>query len=262
MEIEDVINKRLETLISETSNKENVAKLKAKHQEKLHFIPVEYRTLGNLLQDLNIKFGNFLEQLVLALIENEKNCEVLTEICEKKNNKFKISASVDALIDSYITKCQSEEVNCQIELPRLLEKISASNETATIETKHDVDILFKQKDTDTYFYIELKYNDDHDSGKLVDINRKLLKTYAYLTKKLNIKNYDKLVPILFYFNNQRRIGNIYLPENVNVMRGKQFFEKFLSCDYAEVASCLENIAQNKKTLKLFHKLNKKITGIK
>ncbi len=261
MTLEKFISKQLEKLIEETSSQSNIAKFRAKHQNKLHFVPLEYRVLGGLLHSLNIKFGNFLEQLITALVENDGNYKIITEICENRSNKFKISANVDALIDSYITRCQSEHVDCIVELPRLLQKICTSDEVATIETEHDVDILFLQKTTGIYFYIELKYNDDHDSGKFVDINRKLLKTYAYLSKKLNITNQDRLVPILYYFNEQRRIGNIYLPEDVNVYRGRQFFERFLSVEYNDVAKILETLAQYPETLKLFHKFNRKVTNI-
>ena len=60
-------------------------------------------------------------------------------------------------------------------------------EQNVVNITHDVDILFKNLKSNTYYYVEVKYNDDHDTGKFVDINRKFLKTYAYnLTGAYNL----------------------------------------------------------------------------
>ena len=74
----------------------------------------------------------------------------------------------------------------------------------------DVDALFAAK-TGIIIYLEIKYNDDHDTGKFVDINRKFIKTYAGLANHLNINSADELKPILYYFNPLKRWGPIYVP---------------------------------------------------
>ena len=53
----------------------------------------------------------------------------------------------------------------------------------------------------TYYYLEVKYNDDYDTEKLVDINRRFIRTSAYLINELNITSIEQFKPILFFFNN-------------------------------------------------------------
>ena len=48
-----------------------------------------------------------------------------------------------------------------------------------------IDALF-QPNEESYVYVEIKYNDDHDTGKFVDINRKFIKTYAGLVNDLGL----------------------------------------------------------------------------
>lgn len=108
------------------------------------------------------------------------------------------------------------------------------------------------------YYIEIKYNDDHDTGKFVDINRKIIKSYAYLVNKYNIKSNDELTPILFYFNNKRMKGNIYIPEPENVLRGRAFFERFLSIDYDEIDKYISDLSESDDVIKMFNDLYNKI----
>mgnify|MGYP000715850792 FL=1 len=122
--------------------------------------------------------------------------------------------------------------------------------------KHDVDILFRDKSTDIYYYVEIKYNHDHDMGKFVDINRKLLKTYAYLQRELG--NDKILKPILFYFNNKKMKGNIYLPESQIIYRGKRFFDSFTNIKYEDMDSYMKNISESPETIQAFNDLYKKI----
>lgn len=90
----------------------------------------------------------------------------------------------------------------------------------------------------------MKYNDDHDTGKFVDINRKFIKTYAYLTREFNISTKEELVPILFFFTNKRMKGNIYIPEQTNIRRGKDFFDEFLSIKYSDVDNYMSNLSES------------------
>jgi len=73
----------------------------------------------------------------------------------------------------------------------------------------DVDALFKSW-AGQIVYLEIKYNDDHDTGKFVDINRKFIKTYAGLVNLLGITDAAQLKPVLYYFNPVKRWGaNLY-----------------------------------------------------
>ena len=144
------------------------------------------------------------------------------------------------------------------EYQNLISKVKHNelNELNDIEDfKHDVDVLFKDKTTNVYYYVEIKYNDDHDTGKFVDINRKLLKTYAYLQRELGDV---ELKPILFYFNNKKMKGNIYLPEQIVIYRGKRFFETFTKIKYEDMDNYMKNISENEETIKIFDNLYNKI----
>ena len=46
---------------------------------------------------------------------------------------------------------------------------------------------------------------------------------------------------LFYFTNKRMKGNIYLPEDLCVYRGKRFFDEFASIDYALMDEYMRNM---------------------
>lgn len=117
------------------------------------------------------------------LVEND-DCKILEKYSGKKSNKFKISKEVDSLIDGYITNAQTI-LNFDIlkEFSKLQEKIKNNKSENLLTFKHDIDLLFSDK-KDQIYYVEIKYNDDHDTGKFVDINRKFIKTYAFLVMEL------------------------------------------------------------------------------
>ncbi len=166
------------------------------------------------------------------------------------------------LIDSYITKCQIDN-NMELEKSfiKLQNEIFENNKEQfgkIIYFKHDIDLLFKDKQTDIIYYLEIKYNDDHDTGKFVDINRKFIKTYAYLLNEFDLSSYDKLMPILFFFNNKKMKGNIYVPENSNIRRGKHFFDEFLTTSYRSVDEYLKQLSESEATIKSFDNLYKKL----
>lgn len=213
---------------------------------------------------MNIQFGNFIEKVMDEIIKDNENNEIITKYSGKKSNKFYLSKKSDSLIDSYITKCQVNnfsENQLKQEYEHLIEEIKNNETNVTNETetfKHDVDVIFKNKQTNVYYYVEIKYNDDHDTGKFVDINRKLLKTYAYLQRELGVN--IELKPILFYFNNKKMKGNIYLPENEAIFRGKRFFDNFTKINYEDVDCYMKNISENPETKKIFDNLYNKIVN--
>ncbi|HPK87298.1 MAG TPA: restriction endonuclease, partial [Atribacterota bacterium] len=146
-----------------------------------------------------------------------------------------------------------------IDRPELLKSIISfqQSDKDLITIKHDVDVLFKDR-LGTYYYVELKYNDDHDTGKFVDINRKFLKTYAGLIKKLEIKTTEQLKPILYYLNRKIMKGNIYIPEESHIYRGEKLFNEFLTIKYEDVDNYLKNVSEAEDIVEIFDKLYKKI----
>jgi len=237
--------------------------LSNKHSAKVHFIPYNYRIFGGLLQSMNIQFGNFIEKLITLILEQNTNLEIVNKYSGIKSNTFKLSNKSDVLIDNYITECQINYYS-ELELSKNYNDLcniiiqNEQNENDNLmQFKHDIDVLFRYKDdTNCHYYLEIKYNDDHDTGKFVDINRKLLKTYAYLVREFG--RGTKINPILFYFTNKKMKGNIYLPEKEVIFRGERFFNEFTNIKYSDIDRCLKSISEDEVTIKLFEDLYNKI----
>lgn len=254
----DLINIAVKQIINNSSCEEKINSLRKKHDEKIHFVPKRYRIFGGLLQSMNIQFGNFIEVLMTLIIENDGRYKIIERFSGNKNNLFELSKINDTLIDNYITKCQTEMIDLDKEFLCLLNQIIKNKNGESNTFKHDIDILFQNIQTKTYYYLECKYNDDHDTGKFVDINRKFIKTYAYLAKELDINSPQDLVPILFFFTNKKMKGNIYIPEYSNIYRGKRFFDVFLNVKYSDVDDYLSELSENDVTIESFQNLYRKV----
>ena len=254
--IENIIFTSVKKILKNLSSQEKIEKFKNIHSKKIHFIPEKYRIFNGLLQSLNIQFGNFIEELMFTLISKNSKYKIVDSISQNKNNKFQISKYNNNLIDQDIIKCQENEIeNLDIDFDSLLKEIfKHKDEEPIYEIKHDVDLLFKDEENNKFYYLEIKYNDDHDSGKYVDINRKFIKTYAYLLNKLKIDKYDSLIPIIFYFTNKKLKGNIYVPEKTNIKRGKHFFNEFLNIEYKDIETYMTTLSENENIIKLFDNL--------
>lgn len=247
-------------IINENVTDQKVQQLFAKHETKVHFVPIPYRVLGGLLQSLNIKFGNFLEELLGLVVENDNSVEALAD--SGKKIRLSITAQTDSMIDSYITSRQLPDSSdqCDDQFHELLEAIVRTETTSSSKkqtTTKDVDALFRNKRDGRIVYVEIKYNDDHDTGKFVDINRKFLKTYAGLVNRLNVQRVSDFVPILYYFNPTKRYGPIYTPSS-NIYRGAQLFEEFFETRYDEIDAYLQSIGDDEEILAIFDDLYRKI----
>lgn len=182
-EISDLINQAVSNILINSSSENKLKNLIKKHELKIHFIPRNYRIFGGILQSMNIQFGNFLEEFMTLLIKSDGRYEILEDYSGKKSNKFQLSAQNDNRIDQFISLCQySNIINLDEEFLKLLNEIKNDDDLNLSSISHDIDILFKNKETGIVYYLEVKYNDDHDTGKFVDINRKFIKTYAYLVR--------------------------------------------------------------------------------
>jgi len=202
----------------------NIRKIVRTHKAKVHFIPIRYRIIGGVLQGLNIKFGVFIEQLLRNIVEIDTGVQVMEDSGKKIRLFF--THQTDALIDAYITGRQlpNSPDDCTETFDALLDSILEIESAAVDEHRQgitkDVDGLF-QTDDGLIVYTELKYNDDHDTGKFVDINRKFIKTWAGLAVRYQIQSRSQLFPILYYFNPKKRYGPIYVPSK-NIMRGDSY----------------------------------------
>lgn len=261
--LDKIMKKSIEIMISKSESEEKLKKLKIKHEKKIHFIPIKYRVFGGIIQSMNIQFGNFIEEAIHQILLANSQNEIIEEYSGKRSNSFFITKETEALIDNYISDCETlgytdEELKQNYEkLLKQIIKNEKNKELETIKFKHDVDVLFKDKNTKITYYVEIKYNDDHDTGKFVDINRKLLKTYAYLVRELGIYDEKEFRPMLFYFTNKRMKGNIFVPES-EIYRGSRFFEKYTTIKYSELEQYMLNISENEDTRKQFNDLYNKI----
>ena len=257
-DLENIIIKAVSNIIENSISNKKIKKLKEKHDKKMHFIPKRYRVFGGLLQSMNIQFGNFIEELMALIISNENKFKILEEYNGKKNNKFYLSDTNIKRIDDYIAKCQYEHTaDLKKEFRLLKNEILNDKDTSLKEVKCDTDLIFYNNEN--IYYFEVKYNDDHDTGKFVNINKKFITTYAAIATELKNKNYkETVIPILFYFTNKKMKGNNYIPEETNIRRGKRFFDEFLSIKYDDLEKCLSNISENKKNIKIFDELYQKI----
>lgn len=257
-QIRKLIHRTVQNILNKTAKKKSA--LIKKHKEKVHFIPIQYRVFGGMLQSMNIQFGNFLEEMMRDLIQTESHYQLITKLSGQRKKSFQISAQNSADIDKYIEQCQISQTDgyCNSAFPILQQKIIQNTDCHENTFIHDIDLLFQDKESGIYYYLEIKYNDDHDTGKFVDINRKFIKTYAYLVKELHITDVNKLKPILFFFNNKRMKGNIYLPEKTNIYRGEKFFKEFLSqIEYQELNNFMMHLSQSDEIKQMFDSLYQK-----
>lgn len=258
--VKQIIRKTVLEMLDNSVSPSNIRRMAEKHAEKVHFVPIRYRIIGGILQGLNIKFGNFIEQLLRNIVEIDTGVKALPDSGKKLRLFF--TNTTDALIDRYITERQlpNSPDDCSELFSELLDQI-LEIETAALDTQRqgiirDVDGLF-QTDDGVIVYTELKYNDDHDTGKFVDINRKFIKTWAGLAVRYKISSKSELLPILYYFNPTKRYSPIYMPRT-NIMRGAQLFDKFLHISYSDVDKYLSEIGDDPEILAIFDEMYKTV----
>ena len=103
-QVKEIIHQTVLQMLEDSMSSKNIRKMVEKHTEKVHFIPVRYRIVGGILQGLNIKFGNFIEQLLRNIVEIDTGVKVLED--SGKKIKLFFTHQTDALIDTYITDRQ------------------------------------------------------------------------------------------------------------------------------------------------------------
>lgn len=252
-QIKELIQDTVLEMISGSSSEDKIEKLAHKHRNKVHFIPLRYRIFSGILQSLNIKFGNFIEQLMWNIVNIDEDVDIMPESGEKIRLYF--TPETDSLIDTYITERQlpGSPDDCTPLFDALLKDIIQVEKHSTDAQRQgitkDVDSLFRTQDGKLIF-TEVKYNDDHDTGKFADINRKFIKTWAGLAVYFDISDADELMPIIYYFNPTKRYGPIHTPSR-NIMRGSQLFDEFLNTKYEEVDQYLIEISDNPEILAIF-----------
>lgn len=258
-DVQNIVREAVLKIINDTTSSKKIEKLIKTHREKIHFVPIQYRILGGVLQSLNIQFGNFIEKLIALVVDNDEKVSVMP--LSNRREPLSMTAETDSLIDTYITNRQLPDSpdECDDVFNDLLRKIfeieTQSNLSKQTITK-DIDALF-QTQSGEIVYLEVKYNDDHDTGKFVDINRKFLKTYAGLINALKISDIELLKPIIYYFNPVKRYGPIYVPSS-NIYRGSQLFDEYFETPFGDIDAYLRNLGDDAEIMALFDQLYQKI----
>lgn len=267
--------------------------------QKTHAMPIRHRVLGGLYQSVNIKFGNFLEILMKQIIDDNPSYTLVKRITTgmpvtdekfiEKDKKFKdfpmtntveggkstnfiISKRNQRLIDDYITECTKSDAkkeDIKVNFDKLVKKITENiiEEKKNplvydyLTFKNDVDLLFFKNDNNNYFYIELKKEDNHDSGKTKDMYLKVIKTFTCLLYQAYSNDDETLIvesltPILLFFGDINNPSNI-LPEDF-VFSGEKFFEKYLTIDFSQIN---DNMCKVSNSQKLIEFLDNKILEI-
>ena len=140
---------------------------------------MRYRIIGGIFQGLNVKFGYLIETLLRDIIRLDPGVAALPDSGQKVRLFF--TPHTDTIIGNYVAQRQLPDRpgDCTPMFDRLLQQIADSEQTAPNDQRQgivkDVDALFRTDDG-LLIYAELKYNDDHDTGKFADINRKFIKT--------------------------------------------------------------------------------------
>lgn len=249
--IDSILNS-VDNILATSASREKLNNIYKRNVQKPHFIPIRYRILGGILQSMNIQFGNFLENVISNIVAINKDNDLLPE-SGKKNLNFKQSRKATEYIDRYIADCQSN-IYSDKEIKMSFDKCLANIRKLVLKgpfdtIKHDIDLFFYSKLHGVYIYCEIKYNDDHDTGKFVDINRKFLLTFSILTAKYGAQ----IWPYIFYFTPKRMKGNPYIPE-CNIFRGGKFFEQFTAVEYTNIDESFKNISKSLEIDKKFNAL--------
>jgi hypothetical protein len=226
MSISKIVREELENLLSVFSQ-EFILEQIDKHRGKVHAVSVESRVRGAIHQSLNIKFGSSLES-ILSRIVNASSHLKLHEFSGKRII-LPVSSKKIRLIDDYVNNRASsiESVNADF---RKLRNALKSKTPVSGTKKMDVDLLFQTR-TGKMIYVEVKYNDDHDTGKYPDIYRKALKTGI----SLQLETKKPVETYVYYFNAGERNLVKYFP-NSNQLYGRDFFTRFRLGNYQLVCA--------------------------
>lgn len=259
-QIKTIIRQTVMKMLEDSTSTANIRNLARKHADKVHFVPIRYRIIGGILQGLNIKFGNFIETLMRSIVEIDSGVEIMSD--SGKRIRLFFTPQTDTLIDGYITERQLPKSpdDCTPMFDALLQQIVNIEQAASNDQRQgivkDIDALFRTRDG-LMVFAELKYNDDHDTGKFADINRKFIKTWAGLAVRLGISSPEELMPLIYYFNATKRYGPIHTPSR-NIMRGPQLFDQFLQIRYSDVDRYLSEIGDDPEILRIFDDIYQRV----
>lgn len=248
VKVNKLISKTLEDTVWSAFSQSAIERVAKKNSAKVHFIPLGVRVFSGVVQSLNIRYGNFIQALMSNLVKQESSLD-LHELSGKKV-EFRVSGNVDIEVDRYMgVRKQGTETGLDSDYQNFRERWKRANNTEKFnKVPNDVDLLFTDKNNQMV-YVELKFNDDHDTGKHPDIYRKVLKTGLALEQMIS----KPVLPCVYYFNAGQRNLTSYLPSSQR-FSGADFFEKFLTVDYDLVADRLKHLSETDEVKARFQEL--------
>ncbi len=248
VKVNQLVKKALEDTVWSAFSQDAIDRVAKKNSTKVHFIPLGVRVFSGVIQSLNIRYGNFIQALMGNLVQNERSLE-LHELSGKKVD-FRVNGNLGIEVDRYMgIRKQGTESQIESDYKNFRERWKSLDKDAkTDEAPNDVDLLFTDKNKQLV-YVELKFNDDHDTGKHPDIYRKVLKTGLAIEQRVS----KPVLPCVYYFNAGQRNLTSYIPSSQR-FSGADFFEKYLTVDYKLVANRLKHLSETDEVKDRFQAL--------
>jgi len=252
VKVNELIKKSLEDTVWSAFSQDAIDRVAKKNSTKVHFIPLGVRVFSGVIQSLNIRYGNFIQALMGNLVRNERSLD-LHELSGKKVD-FRVSGNLGIEVDRYMgIRKQGKDSQLDSDYKAFRERWNSLDKVAKIDkAPNDVDLLFTDKNKQLV-YVELKFNDDHDTGKHPDIYRKVLKTGLAIEQHLS----KPVLPCVYYFNAGQRNLTSYIPSSQR-FSGADFFEKYLTVDYRLVANRLKHLSETDEVKARFQALAKSV----
>ena len=233
--LDELIAESLEKAVWGAFNKDNIDRVRRKNLSKTHFIPLGVRVFSGVVQAMNIRYGNFIQVLLNALVARETSLQIHAE--SGRRIDFLVPGVVDAVVDSYIAqRKRSSDDDASGDYHAMRESWEVAARTNIIQAPNDVDLLFRDSNG-RLTYVELKFNDDHDTGKHPDIFRKVIKTGLAIEVRVD----EPVYPCVYFFNPGERNLVRFLPDGQRFF-GEAFFERYLTVEYKTVAAALANVS--------------------
>jgi len=228
-ELVDVhVRSKLDAVFSSTE----LVKFKKRNSSKIHPLSVDARALGGAIQSANIRYGNQLQILITAVMQQSR--KVAVHHMSGRKVQLPVSDAAAAAIERYISQRDGEPRDFSSQYRKLMTGLRISKSGAKKKTR-DVDLLLKPR-TGPLILVELKFNDDHDTGKRPDIYRKVLLTADGLRRELR----KPVTPVVCYFNSDVSSGIRYLPDN-QVISGSQLFAKFADIRFSQIVGAINSL---------------------
>jgi len=224
--VSNIVREELENLLSVFSQ-DFISEQIEKHSGKIHAVSTESRVRGAIHQSLNIKFGSSIESMLSRIIDASDHLK-LHEFSGKRID-LPVSDKKVKLIDNYVNSRPGSTNSVSADFRKLRKALKGKAPVSRMK-RMDVDLLFQTR-SGKMFYLEVKYNDDHDTGKYPDIYRKALKTGI----SLELETRRPVETFVYYFNSGERNLIKYFPDS-NQLYGKAFFTKFGLSSYRLVCS--------------------------